>query len=65
LFEQRKLLTEELKELAGKGDRLNAEHRQVKNEAIAFKNLRDECNARVRNLGEDLKTFKHCFEKRA
>ncbi len=57
MFEQRKLLTKELKELAGKRDRLNSEHRQVKNEAIAFKSLRDECNARVRNLKEDLKTL--------
>lgn len=57
MLEQRKLLNEELKEWAAKRNRLNAEHRQIENEAIAFKNLRDDCNTRLRNLKEDLETL--------
>lgn len=57
MLEQRKLLNEELKEWAGKRDRLNAEHRCIKNEAVTLKNLRDDCNLRVRNLKEDLQAL--------
>ena len=57
MLEQRKLLNEELNEWAGTRDRLNAEHRRIKNEAITFKNLRDDCNLRFGNLKEDLQTL--------